>query len=167
LASITTYKKAPPLNKAGQAGKAPSNRRSADNKSGLSEPHEASSDQCGTVRKKKLTHGSREPYPPDSTVPFVLFVEKTNTTANLMFEGLLDPDIRPPFHKSGIWLVRPDGHVGCSSGDVDAIRGYLEEVWATERVQEHDCFSDPVGGTRLDRTIKGCSRRKQRTRVEF
>ncbi len=62
-----------------------------------------------------------------TTPRFALFAEKTTATADLMkrFEGLLDPDIRPPFQDGGIWLVRPDGYVACSSGDGDVVASYL------------------------------------------
>lgn len=59
---------------------------------------------------------------------FALFAKSTTATANLVsrFAGLLDPDIRPPFEESGIWLVRPDGYVACSSKDADAVASYLD-----------------------------------------
>ncbi len=64
------------------------------------------------------------------TPRFALFAEKTTATADLMrrFEGLLDPDIRPPFHDGGIWLVRPDGYVACSSRDADVVASYLDGI---------------------------------------
>ena len=61
---------------------------------------------------------------------FALFAEKTAATADLLrrFGGLLDPDIRPPFHEGGIWLVRPDGYLACSTRDVDVVAGYLNGI---------------------------------------
>jgi hypothetical protein len=61
---------------------------------------------------------------------FALFAKKTATTDNLVsrFAGLLDPDIRPPFEESGIWLVRPDGYVACSSTDADVVASYLDTI---------------------------------------
>jgi 2-polyprenyl-6-methoxyphenol hydroxylase-like FAD-dependent oxidoreductase len=58
---------------------------------------------------------------------FALFAEKTTATTDLIkrFEGLVDPDIRPPLHNGGIWLVRPDGYVACSSSDAGVVAGYL------------------------------------------
>jgi 2-polyprenyl-6-methoxyphenol hydroxylase-like FAD-dependent oxidoreductase len=58
---------------------------------------------------------------------FALFGERTAATAGLVkrFEGLLDPDIRPPFCEGGIWLVRPDGYTACSTNDPDVIANYL------------------------------------------
>jgi len=64
------------------------------------------------------------------TPRFALFAEKTTATAELMrrFEGLLDPDIRPTFHDGGIWLVRPDGYVACSSRDADVVASHLDGI---------------------------------------
>jgi 2-polyprenyl-6-methoxyphenol hydroxylase-like FAD-dependent oxidoreductase len=61
---------------------------------------------------------------------FALFAERTAATADLLkrFERLLDPDVRPPFGDGGIWLVRPDGYVACSSRDADVIATYLEHI---------------------------------------
>ncbi len=63
-----------------------------------------------------------------TTPLFALFADKTTATADLVrsFQGLLDPDIRPPFHDGGNWLVRPDGYVACSSSDVGVIARYLD-----------------------------------------
>ena len=62
------------------------------------------------------------------TPRFVLFADATHATAALVkrFERLLDPDIRPAFVTDGIWLVRPDGYMACSSTDADVIAQYLE-----------------------------------------
>jgi 2-polyprenyl-6-methoxyphenol hydroxylase-like FAD-dependent oxidoreductase len=61
---------------------------------------------------------------------FALFAQKTTAVAELTkrFERLLDPDIRPPFHDGGIWLVRPDGYVACSSRDANILAGYLDGI---------------------------------------
>jgi 2-polyprenyl-6-methoxyphenol hydroxylase-like FAD-dependent oxidoreductase len=65
-----------------------------------------------------------------NTPRFALFAEKTAATADLIrkFETLLDPDIRLPFDKGGIWLVRPDGYVACSSRDADIVARYLDGI---------------------------------------
>ncbi len=65
-----------------------------------------------------------------TTPRFALFAEKTAATADLIrtFETLLDPDIRSPFDKRGIWLVRPDGYVACSSRDADTVASYLDGI---------------------------------------
>jgi 2-polyprenyl-6-methoxyphenol hydroxylase-like FAD-dependent oxidoreductase len=59
---------------------------------------------------------------------FALFAAKTAATADLVgrFPGLLDRDVRPPLHDGGIWLVRPDGYLACSSSDTEAVAGYLD-----------------------------------------
>jgi hypothetical protein len=61
---------------------------------------------------------------------FALFAERSAATADLVrkFEGLLEPDTRPPFHEGSIWLVRPDGYVACSSRDVGAVADYLDGI---------------------------------------
>ncbi|HEY1723030.1 MAG TPA: FAD-dependent monooxygenase, partial [Magnetospirillaceae bacterium] len=50
---------------------------------------------------------------------FALFANTSAASIGLtrQFPGLLDPDIRAPFHEGGTWLVRPDGYVACSSSD--------------------------------------------------
>ena len=59
---------------------------------------------------------------------FALFAKKTVATDDLVgrFQGLLDPNVRPPLHEGGIWLVRPDGYVACSSKDADVVASYLD-----------------------------------------
>ena len=61
---------------------------------------------------------------------FALFAEQTAAASELLskFGELLDPDIRPPFRTGGIWLVRPDGYVACSSTDAKIIAHYLEDT---------------------------------------
>ncbi len=66
---------------------------------------------------------------------FALFADKTAAIADLIgrFEGLLDPAIRPPLHEGGIWLVRPDGYVACSSRDVDVVANYVDALVRPQR----------------------------------
>jgi len=61
---------------------------------------------------------------------FALFAADTTATADLLerFPGLLDREVRPPFHDGGIWLVRPDGYLACSSGDIGAVAKYLQAL---------------------------------------
>jgi hypothetical protein len=61
---------------------------------------------------------------------FALFAERNAATTDLLrrFEGLLDPEIRPPFRDGGVWLVRPDGYVVCSTGDAEAVAGCLNRM---------------------------------------
>jgi 2-polyprenyl-6-methoxyphenol hydroxylase-like FAD-dependent oxidoreductase len=58
---------------------------------------------------------------------FALFGERTPGVADHMkqYDGLLDPDVRPPFQSGGMWLVRPDGYVACSTRDAVALGDYL------------------------------------------
>jgi hypothetical protein len=58
---------------------------------------------------------------------FALFAANTTATADLVgrFPGLLDREVRPPLRDDGIWLVRPDGYVACSSSDTEAVAKYL------------------------------------------
>jgi 2-polyprenyl-6-methoxyphenol hydroxylase-like FAD-dependent oxidoreductase len=64
------------------------------------------------------------------TPRFALFAEEAAATVDLTrrFEALLDPDIRPPLHAGGIWLVRPDGYVACSSRDANGVSGFLNGI---------------------------------------
>jgi hypothetical protein len=59
---------------------------------------------------------------------FALFAANTTATADLVerFPGLLDRDVCPPFCNGGIWVVRPDGYLACSSNDAEAVADYLE-----------------------------------------
>jgi hypothetical protein len=59
---------------------------------------------------------------------FALFAANTTATADLVerFPGLLDRDVRPPLRDGGIWLVRPDGYLACSSTDTGPIAKYLD-----------------------------------------
>jgi hypothetical protein len=61
---------------------------------------------------------------------FALLAERTTATAGLLtrFAELLEPDIRPPLCVGGLWLVRPDGYVACSSGNTEVIARYLDDV---------------------------------------
>jgi len=61
---------------------------------------------------------------------FALFAEKSTAIADLTrrFDRLLDPEVRPAFHGGGIWLVRPDGYVACSSRDADVVADYLDGI---------------------------------------
>jgi 2-polyprenyl-6-methoxyphenol hydroxylase-like FAD-dependent oxidoreductase len=61
---------------------------------------------------------------------FALLAEQTTATAGLLtrFAGMLDPNIRPPVSAGGLWLVRPDGYLACSSSDTEVIARYLDEL---------------------------------------
>jgi 2-polyprenyl-6-methoxyphenol hydroxylase-like FAD-dependent oxidoreductase len=64
------------------------------------------------------------------TPRFALFAAHTPAIVGLFnrFNKLLDPDVRPPLREEGIWLVRPDGYVACSSNDPEVIGEYLEKI---------------------------------------
>jgi 2-polyprenyl-6-methoxyphenol hydroxylase-like FAD-dependent oxidoreductase len=66
----------------------------------------------------------------DAMSLFALFAEQSAATAELVkkFPGLIDPAIRPAFDGKGIWLVRPDGYVACSAGNVNAVTSYLDDI---------------------------------------
>jgi 2-polyprenyl-6-methoxyphenol hydroxylase-like FAD-dependent oxidoreductase len=66
---------------------------------------------------------------------FTLFAEQNEATANLLqrFKGLLHPGVRLPLSGNGIWLVRPDGYVACSSADEQVIARYLEGLTGSGR----------------------------------
>jgi 2-polyprenyl-6-methoxyphenol hydroxylase-like FAD-dependent oxidoreductase len=61
---------------------------------------------------------------------FALFAQPTAALAELRdrFADLLDPEIRPPFDTGGIWLVRPDGYVACSTDDAAVVGRYLDAL---------------------------------------
>jgi 2-polyprenyl-6-methoxyphenol hydroxylase-like FAD-dependent oxidoreductase len=66
----------------------------------------------------------------DAMPLFALFAEQSAATTELVkkFPGLIDPAIRPAFEGKGIWLVRPDGYVACSAGNVNAVTCYLDDI---------------------------------------
>jgi 2-polyprenyl-6-methoxyphenol hydroxylase-like FAD-dependent oxidoreductase len=59
---------------------------------------------------------------------FALFAAPEAAITDLIqrFPGLLDPEIRQSPRLDGIWLVRPDGYVACSSKDAGVIALYLD-----------------------------------------
>jgi hypothetical protein len=72
----------------------------------------------------------QEPVGTGSAPRFALFAANTASTADLVrrFPELLDQNVRPPFRDDGIWLVRPDGYLACSSNDTEAIAKYLDDL---------------------------------------
>jgi 2-polyprenyl-6-methoxyphenol hydroxylase-like FAD-dependent oxidoreductase len=89
-------------------------------------------------------HGGTGPKPGERVVPtgdtippgsgekplFALFAEQDAAVANLLerFRGVLDPEVRKPLSRDGIWLVRPDGYVACSAHDASVIAEYLDRL---------------------------------------
>jgi 2-polyprenyl-6-methoxyphenol hydroxylase-like FAD-dependent oxidoreductase len=65
---------------------------------------------------------------------FALFAANTTATADLVrrFPLLLDREVRPPFRDGGIWLVRPDGYLACSSSDTEPVAKYLDDLFRSE-----------------------------------
>jgi 2-polyprenyl-6-methoxyphenol hydroxylase-like FAD-dependent oxidoreductase len=61
---------------------------------------------------------------------FALFAQETPGTADLVrrYGGQLDPDVRPPLVEGGLWLVRPDGYVACSSREAHVVADYLDNL---------------------------------------
>lgn len=66
---------------------------------------------------------------------FALFTETSGAVTQLLekFRDVLDPNVRPPLHPEGMWLVRPDGYVACvaRTGDTTGIADYLEALGAS------------------------------------
>jgi hypothetical protein len=69
---------------------------------------------------------------------FALFAANNTATTDLVerFPGLLDRDVRPPFNDVGIWLVRPDGYLACSSSDTEAVAHYLDGFFVPKPTKE-------------------------------
>jgi hypothetical protein len=61
-----------------------------------------------------------------STTTGEFHLDATATVAVGRFDGLLDPDIRPPFREGCIWLVRPDGYAVCSTSNPGVVASYLD-----------------------------------------
>jgi len=61
---------------------------------------------------------------------FTLFAPPTAAVADLQtqFAAVLDSEVRPPFDGGGMWLVRPDGYVACSTDDAAVIGRYLDSL---------------------------------------
>ncbi len=76
----------------------------------------------GTVARPP---GERAPIRPEetpvragSTPRFALFSEDDGAATEIVarYPGILDPNIRKPFHEGGLWLVRPDGYTALATG---------------------------------------------------
>jgi hypothetical protein len=82
----------------------------------------------------------RVPVGAGSAPRFALFAANTTATADLVgrFPGLLDREVRPPFRDDGIWLVRPDGYLACSSSDTKAVANYLNHLLPPRLAQNQD-----------------------------
>ncbi len=91
-------------------------------------------------------HGVKGPSPGERVVPlagqapfgsgdmprFTLLAGSNDAVKSLAreFDDLVDPAIRPPLNDGAMWLVRPDGYVGCvaAADDTGMIAGYLQAI---------------------------------------
>jgi len=74
----------------------------------------------------------QSPFGSGETPRFVLCAPSTPAILGLLseFQSLLHPMIRAPLEEGGIWVVRPDGYVGCvaEADDVARVRNYLKPL---------------------------------------
>ena len=86
--------------------------------------------------------GERAPIRPEeapvgagATPRFALFAEDDGAASEIVarYPGILDPNIRKPFHEGGLWLVRPDGYTALATGQGgwDQVAAYLDHVGCT------------------------------------
>jgi 2-polyprenyl-6-methoxyphenol hydroxylase-like FAD-dependent oxidoreductase len=86
--------------------------------------------------------GERAPIRPEetpigagSTPRFALFAEDDGAASEIVarYPGILDPNIRKPFHEGGLWLVRPDGYTALATGHRgwDQVAAYLDHLACT------------------------------------
>ncbi|MEH2509209.1 2-polyprenyl-6-methoxyphenol hydroxylase-like FAD-dependent oxidoreductase [Nitrobacteraceae bacterium AZCC 1564] len=72
------------------------------------------------------------PFGAGDTPRFTLLAGSEDAVRGLVrqFDDLVDPVIRPPLSDGGMWLVRPDGYVGCvaAANDTDAMLSYLQGI---------------------------------------
>lgn len=66
------------------------------------------------------------------TPRFVLFAEPNAAIEAVLadYAAMVEPELRAPFDRGAMWLVRPDGYVGLKAGarDAGALRGYLKRI---------------------------------------
>jgi 2-polyprenyl-6-methoxyphenol hydroxylase-like FAD-dependent oxidoreductase len=69
---------------------------------------------------------------------FALFAAGNPAVSALLqeYQGLLDPELRPPFSDDGLWVVRPDGYVACSTHDPAVVAQYLDGLCGSEIAPE-------------------------------
>ena len=75
----------------------------------------------------------QKPMGSGDTPRFTLMAATTPATSDLVakFSRVLDPDIRVPASPGGLWLVRPDGYVACSTAEPRGIADYLGSLGIT------------------------------------
>ena len=66
------------------------------------------------------------------TPRFALFAGAGGAASQLMarYPGILEANVRKPFHEGGLWLVRPDGYTALVTGDDgwDQVAAYLDRL---------------------------------------
>jgi 2-polyprenyl-6-methoxyphenol hydroxylase-like FAD-dependent oxidoreductase len=79
--------------------------------------------------KRAPLRNDEPPVGEGATPRFALFAEENDALASVVreFANILEPTIRKPYDRSGLWLVRPDGYVAlrAKSGDAQAVQKYL------------------------------------------
>ena len=87
-------------------------------------------EHTGPAPGKRAPIRNDEPLVGEGSTPrFVLFAAEGDAIASVAreFADILEPALRTPYDRSGLWLVRPDGYVAlrAKSGDAQAVREYL------------------------------------------
>jgi 2-polyprenyl-6-methoxyphenol hydroxylase-like FAD-dependent oxidoreductase len=72
----------------------------------------------------------RKPVGSGATPRFALVAAPSTEISQLLtrFSKILDPELCSPDRRDGIWLVRPDGYVACSSMKAEDIARYLTDL---------------------------------------
>jgi 2-polyprenyl-6-methoxyphenol hydroxylase-like FAD-dependent oxidoreductase len=74
-----------------------------------------------------------------STPRFALFADDDGAASEIVsrYSGILDPNIRKPFHEGGLWLVRPDGYTALATarGGWDHVAAYLDHIGCVSLLQ--------------------------------
>jgi 2-polyprenyl-6-methoxyphenol hydroxylase-like FAD-dependent oxidoreductase len=100
-------------------------------------------EHSGPAPGKRSPIRSGEPRVGEGSTPrFALFAAENDALASVarQFADILEPTLRTPYDRGGLWLVRPDGYVAlrATSGDAQAVRKYLQGLRG-----QGDSFSAP------------------------
>jgi hypothetical protein len=109
----------------------------------------------GTHSPGSPAAGERAPIRPQEppvgtggTPLFALFAEASPAVSQLAarYLGVLEPDIREPFHQGGLWLVRPDGYTALATrhDGLDEVAAYLRQIGCFSRDHEGSAGSAGV-----------------------